>query len=1194
MPSRASEFLLRFTSAGELCSIGAEGEAFRITGFSIEDFSSARISFFDRIHSGDSDLVEKLRTPPAEAVSGCTCLRFRHSDGCIRCLAVDFKWKLTDSVSTLILHIQNAAAKAQSIQNEDARLGVMLENTKLGIFFMDRNHVFVAANPEFRDRVRPLLNGRDVIGRVTYDFHSEAEADSFYASEKHVLQTGEHLETIHEVESPAGIQWILARYSPVRLADGTVGSIFVSTENLTDSIRAEERLDDSDRSAEARSAATVGSYILDVRRGLFVTSANLESIFGADPTYPHTIVGWGNLIHPADRESVSLHFQSVLSVPGRIFSIEYRIIRPSDGGLRWVHGIGYIARNASLEPLLMRGTVEDITNRKETETALRETRDRLQLFIEHAPAALAMFDREMRYLAVSRRWMEIEKQTPDIIGKCHYDQFPDLPERFKEAYRRGLAGESVRSSDDLWVRSDGRLRWQRWEILPWREADGTVGGIMLSIEDITRAKKAEERLGLAASVFEHASEAIVVMNLQAKAVEVNQAFTRITGYSRDEVIGKSLSFMRSPYQPPSYYEELWNTLQKTGRWRGEGWSYAKDGRMFATDTTITSVSGLDGTPQYYVALISDITSVKEHEQQLAHMAHHDALTGLSNRAQLTERLRQAIEAAQNGNQVLAVVYVDLDDFKAVNDEIGRDASDELLIHLANQMKQVLRDGDTLGRLGGDEFIAILPGLLNPEAALPIIERILRAVTEPYAVGEKVIQVSATAGAAFYPQPKAIDADQLVRQADQSMYQAKLSAKGSFQIFDPVRDSTVRGRNEELNRIRQALKSGEFCLYYQPKVNMATGTLIGAEALIRWQHPERGLLPPAQFLPVIEEHDLAIEVGEWVINTALDQIEVWVAAGYRIPVSVNISARHLQQPDFMDRLRVLLRAHPRAHCTCLELELLETSALHDMRHVSRIIEECREMGISVAIDDFGTGYSSLSYLKRLPANVLKIDQSFVRDMLEDPDDLAIMQGVLSLASTFRRTPIAEGVESIEHGVLLLKLGCYFAQGFAIAPPMPAEDILPWQIHWSPDPRWTQIEPITPLDWPILIAEVDLVCWSRQLDSYIRGTHTEPPELDERTCRLSHWIDAEKHGPRANSSALGLIDRLHRERHHLGREAVRMHRSGDTVAARELVHACLLNSQEIKRHLAFLCTTVFSQPQFAGLPRPMPSKTVAKLQ
>jgi diguanylate cyclase (GGDEF)-like protein len=398
-----------------------------------------------------------------------------------------------------------------------------------------------------------------------------------------------------------------------------------------------------------------------------------------------------------------------------------------------------------------------------------------------------------------------------------------------------------------------------------------------------------------------------------------------------------------------------------------------------------------------------------------------------------------------------VVFLDLDGFKAVNDAHGHNIGDELLVALSHRLKDALRDGDTLSRFGGDEFVAVLTDLDMEQDFEPILERMLKAASEPVTVGGTLVKVSASIGVTQYPLDDA-DADQLIRHADQAMYIAKQKGKNCYHLFDTVSDDAIKTHSESLQHITIALQNREFVLYYQPKVNMRTGVVIGAEALIRWQHPERGLLPPIEFLSVIEDNAISIEIGEWVIDTSLSQIAKWQELGLNIPISVNVGALQLQKQNFATRLATILEAHPDVAPSALQLEVLETSALGDVMDVSQIMNDCVELGVNFAIDDFGTGYSSLTYLRRLPANVIKIDQTFIRDMLDDPEDLAIVVGVVALAAPFNRIVIAEGVETIAHGTALLELGCELAQGYGIARPMPADQIPEWTSNWQPNSAW----------------------------------------------------------------------------------------------------------------------------------------------
>ncbi len=672
--------------------------------------------------------------------------------------------------------------------------------------------------------------------------------------------------------------------------------------------------------------------------------------------------------------------------------------------------------------------------------------------------------------------------------------------------------------------------------------------------DITERKRTEERLQLAANVFSHAREAILIATPDGTIIEVNDAFTRITGYARDEALGHNPRLLDSGRQDKAFFASMWRDLTIKGHWYGELWNRRKNGELFAAMQTISAVRDAHGEVQQYVALFSDISAQKAQQRQLEHIAHYDALTTLPNRVLLADRLHQAMAQAPRRGDHLAVAYLDLDGFKQVNDRHGHETGDLMLVAKANDMQQTLRDSDTLARLGGDEFVAVLPDLPDVALSLPMLDRLLDAIARPVTIGEHVLQVSASIGVAFYPQADEIDADQLLRQADQAMYQAKQAGKNRYHVFDAVEDRNVRGHHETVAHIRRALEERQLVLHYQPKVNLRSGQEIGLEALIRWQHPQRGLLPPAVFLPVIEDHPLAVEVGEWVIDAALTQMAAWRVAGVDLPVSVNVGARQLQQPGFAQRLRELLAAYPALRPSDLELEILETSALEDLNHVARVIEDCAALGVGFALDDFGTGYSSLTYLKRLSVNQIKIDRSFVHDMLDDPDDLAILSGILGLASAFGRQAIAEGVESVEHGTILLQLGCERAQGYGIARPMPAGDVTAWLAAWRPDAAWSGLRALDRDELPLLFAGVEHRAWVCALEQHLAdGECAAPRDVD--TCSFSAWLAGDGRARYAGHDALRRADDLHRRVHALAQalcDARRSGRHGDALAGLPELH------------------------------------------
>ena len=679
--------------------------------------------------------------------------------------------------------------------------------------------------------------------------------------------------------------------------------------------------------------------------------------------------------------------------------------------------------------------------------------------------------------------------------------------------------------------------------------------LMATVHDIAERKRVEEKLGLAASVFTHACEGIMITATDGTIIDINEAFSRISGYSRDEVVGRKPRIFDSGRQARSFYTAMWGALVEQGQWSGEVWNRRKNGEVYPVMQTISAVRDAQGDTLQYVALCSDITQIKEHERQLQHIAHYDVLTSLPNRALLIDRLREGMGQAQRHARLLAVAFLDLDGFKAINDCHGHAAGDQLLIAAATCMQQALREGDTLARIGGDEFVAVLLDLADRQASVPPLVRLLAAAAQAVPVGDHLLQVSASVGVTFYPQADALDPEQLLRQADQAMYQAKLEGKNRYHVFDAESDRSVRDHHERLERIRYGLTAHEFVLYYQPKVNMRTGTVIGAEALIRWQHPQRGLLLPAQFLPMIRDHPLAVELGEWVLDSALTQIERWRAAGLETPVSVNVSTRQLQQADFVARLRAMLAAHPNHRSGDLELEVLETSALADVALISQVIEACRAIGVPCALGDFGAGYASLTYLKRLPAIPIKIDRSFVHDMFDDPDDLAILEGMLGLARVFSRHAIAEGVETVEQGEMLLQLGCELAQGYGIARPMPAADFPGWAATWRPNPVWIGQPPVHRRDLPLLFAGTAHRTWVNALESYLTGKRETPPPLDHHQCRFGMWLEDECLTRSGAQPAFQVIEQLHRQLHALASELCVLHTTGrdsEALAKRGELH------------------------------------------
>ncbi|RIX49851.1 MAG: EAL domain-containing protein [Rhodocyclales bacterium GT-UBC] len=897
---------------------------------------------------------------------------------------------------------------------------------------------------------------------------------------------------------------------------------------------------------ESQERLRIAAIAFDAQEGMVVTGPNAE-VLQVNPAFtqitgfsPQDAVGRQLDFLKSDRHDAAFYQRLDQCVRENGTWTGELFCRHKDGSTRPLLATITAVRDHADAVSHYVGTLIDISERKAAEEELLT----LSRALEQNPASIIITDPSGSIQYVNPRFETVTGYSlHEVIG-----QNPRLLSSGETSAADYKAMWTTISSGATWQgefrnrRKDGTLFWEHASISPVFNDEGTLLHYVGIKEDISARKEAEQKLHLAASVFTHAREGILITSADGTIIDANDAFGRITGYQREEVLGQNPRILNSGRQEKSYYTEMWQSLHDVGYWYGEVWNRHKNGELYAVMQTISTIRDAQGNPSQYVALFSDITPLKEHERQLERIAHYDALTLLPNRVLLADRLHQAMAHAQRQNKTLAVAYLDLDGFKGVNDRHGHKAGDQLLVALSTRMRQALRDGDTLARLGGDEFVAVLLDLNDASGSVPMLSRLLAAAAQPVQVGDLVLQVSASIGVTFYPQSEDVDADQLLRQSDQAMYQAKVAGKNRYHVFDAELDRSVRGHHENQKRLRRALLDNEFVLHYQPKVNMRTGTLIGAEALIRWQHPEKGLLLPDVFLPTIEEHPLAIDLGEWVIDTALSQMQSWQAAGLDIPVSVNVGARQLQQPDFVERLTTLLAAHPDVPAHKLELEVLETSALEDLARASQVIEACREIGVKFALDDFGTGYSSLTYLKRLPVTRLKIDQSFVRGMLDDPDDLAILDGVIGLATAFRRNVIAEGVEAVEHGEMLLQLGCECAQGYGIARPMPVSEFPAWVASWRPPAAWQYCSSVSREDLQLLFVSVEHRAWVKAMHNFLRGDQRDPPTQNPHECRFGAWLEGDGFSRHGNHPAFPVIQRLHEEIHEQGAVLLQLYQHG----------------------------------------------------
>lgn len=594
------------------------------------------------------------------------------------------------------------------------------------------------------------------------------------------------------------------------------------------------------------------------------------------------------------------------------------------------------------------------------------------------------------------------------------------------------------SSDHRLLLDNGRIKWVTVRGVVHCDAGGQPLRVLGTVQDVTEQRLAEEELSIAASVFETSLNGVVITDAGARILKVNRAFTRILGYAADEVVGKKTNVFNSKRHSPAFYGDMWRALEQNGEWQGEIWDRRKDGEIVPLWQSITSLRDTDGRVKYYVGVFYDLSDQKRTAAHIHHLAYFDALTGLPNRMLFNDRCAQALKTAEREGRPLALLFLDLDRFKYVNDTLGHQVGDELLCRVARRLTQGLRRSDTVARLGGDEFIVLMQNYRGPDRVSRLASKINSLFEKPFVVMGHRLDIRISIGISLYPSD-GIDAETLVKNADLAMYQAKEHGRGQFAFYEPRFGEQVQERLFLENELRNALRCNELTLHYQPQFDLKTGRIVGSEALLRWRHPVRGMISPAKFIPVAEDTGLIVEIGEWVLKTACRQAAEWLAEGlgpHRI--AVNISGVQIERSDVVSIVGQTLRETGLSPSS-LELEVTETYVMRKAAQSIRVLENLRTIGVGLAIDDFGTGHSSLAYLQRLPVDKLKIDRSFVTDLANGDSHSAIARAVIALGHSLQLQVLAEGVETPEQAAFLREQGCDEVQGFLFGRPMEPEAV-----------------------------------------------------------------------------------------------------------------------------------------------------------
>jgi diguanylate cyclase (GGDEF)-like protein/PAS domain S-box-containing protein len=780
-------------------------------------------------------------------------------------------------------------------------------------------------------------------------------------------------------------------------------------------------------------------------RYLFVSSGAKDLLgVDADTIMQHADARF-RYVPDEDRQRIEQTIREA-AVRDGIWNQEFRVVIADVE--RWVDAHARIHRLED-DSIIAHGFWTDITARKRLEQRRQESHDRFRQMFESAPQPIGISDGKGNITALNPAYTQSfgftqqDAPTLEALFECHYPdpqyraqvfrEWTDVVERFHLTNRpEGPVVTRMRCKD-------GRFR-----TVEIRSAFAPHGEAIVMFNDISEQVAAAERMKLWSSVLDHSSEGIVICDAELRVMLVNAAFETMTGYSEQEVIGETPRMLRSGLQDEAFYREILATIAAHGQWHGELWSRRKNGEVYPEWLSINAVRDDHGTVTHYVGIFSDITARKESEERIRHLAQYDLLTALPNRALLTDRLAQLIASAKREQTRIGALYIDLDRFKEVNDSMGHEAGDLLLVALAKRLRAALRQSDTVARMGGDEFVVLLPLLREPDDAAVVARKLLEVIREPLMLKDNELTITATVGICIYPEDGA-DPGQLLRNSDAAMHEAKSAGRNAYRFYTQDLNARALDRLSLENALRRAVKQNELVLYYQPQIDIRSGEIFGAEALMRWNRPGVGLVPPGDFIPFAEERGLIASMGRWALGEAARQAAAWEKDGIVITVAVNLSAVQFHQKGFVEHVAEVIAAHGIAPSR-IELELTESIIIRDANAAITLLERLHELGVFLSIDDFGTGYSSLNYLRRFPIDRIKIDKSFVDEIAKHAGTARVVSGIIGLAKGLGLKVVAEGVETEAQLELLRGQDCDEAQGYLFSRPIPAVDFEAFYRSW----------------------------------------------------------------------------------------------------------------------------------------------------
>jgi diguanylate cyclase (GGDEF)-like protein/PAS domain S-box-containing protein len=928
-----------------------------------------------------------------------------------------------------------------------ANLTALIESTEDLIWSIDLNFGLLAFNSALQRHVESTWGTQAAVGKRPQDL-LPADRAAIWPPLFHRALTHGPYRT--EIPFPNG-RIVEMSFHPI-VVDGKATGLSMFGKDVTERNRREKELrETAEFLKESQRIGALGSYVYDLQAGVCTSSDTLNELLGLDKEADIVKI-WSTLAHSEDRDAVKAYFETEVLGDGKPFNREYRIIRANDQTERWLHGMGKLEFDAHGKPLKLCGIIRDITERKRIELALTASELRYRTAFQTSIDAININRlSDGVYVDVNKAFLDIVGFSRDeVIGKSSIE----LGIWYDHADRQRMVDQVGKN---LFCRDlEARFRRKNGEVF-W----GLMSASLIEIEDvpcvltitrdISAAKAAEQLLTQAAealrvseeryrTVFQTSLDPILINRTSDRRfIDVNQAFLNVMGFARDEVIGRT-SLELNLWADPRDLENVDEILRQTLQCRNVEIQFRKKNGETLWGLMSSSVIDIDGV-KCVLTVTRDISSAKAAEEEIRSLAFYDPLTGLPNRRLLMERLHLTLASSARTGRLRALLFVDLDNFKTLNDTLGHQTGDLLLQESARRLAACVREADTVGRLGGDEFVLMLEDLSDlPEDAAAqakaVGEKILSVVTQPYLLNGRECRSSASIGISVFGGRRE-SSNEILQQADIAMYQANAAGRNTMRFFAPALQAAVNARAALEEELRESIKSSQFVLYFQPQVDR--NRLIGAEALLRWNHPSRNLLPPGEFIPLAEETGLILPLGKWVLEAACAQIAAWAGNKQtaRLAVSINISARQFHQPEFVEQVLHALDLAG-ANPANLRLELTESILVENVQDVIDKMKELKSLGLRFSLDDFGTGYSSLAYLKKLPLDQVKIDRSFVRDILTEESSAAIAQTIISLSRAMGLPVIAEGVETEEQRECLTRMGCHAFQGFLFGRPLPLEE------------------------------------------------------------------------------------------------------------------------------------------------------------